>query len=115
MESDFRSELIKSNEGLNDSGSVLHQVLVNAGYSTNHAYVLHWTPDQTEDVYVVLIGGSFLLSVEIDKFNKQAKPIVDRQEIKSYLHGLSRMHQVQLAVALDLANTKHNQTLNRTP
>ena len=106
MEKDFRRELVRSNQGFNDPNSRLKQVLESAGHNTQNAYVLHWTPDQTEDFYSVLIDGSYLVSVEIDKFDSSVLPVVARQELKSYSHGLSRMYQVQLAVALDLANTK---------
>ncbi len=34
------------------------------------------------------------------------KPSLERQELKSYCHGLSRMYQVQLAVAVDLATSE---------
>ena len=114
MEKDFRIELINSSESLEDETCKLRQALVSEGHCIKNAYVLHWTPEQTEDIYVVLINGSFLLHIEIDKFNSSVRPTFDRQEINDYSHGLSRMHQVQLAVALDLANKKHNQALNRT-
>lgn len=106
MEKDFREQLENSNEGINNPSSRLKQVLEAAGHDISNAYVLHWTPEQTEDLYTVLIEGSYLVSVEIDKFNTSVAPVVERQELKSYSHGLSRMYQVQLAVALDLAKTK---------
>jgi hypothetical protein len=106
MEKDFRHELVRSNEGFNDPKSRLKQVLESAGHSTEKAYVLHWTPDQTEDLYSVLIDGAYLVSLEIDKFDSSILPVIEHQELKSYSHGLSRMYQVQQAVALDLTNTK---------
>lgn len=106
MESDFREELLRSNSALQEPKSKLRQVLELNGYETKNAYVLHWTPEQLEDLYTVLINGSFLVHVEIAKFDKSKAPIVEKSEIKPYLHGLSRMNQVQLAVAQELSGAK---------
>lgn len=106
MECDFREELLRSNEALQATDSKLRQALETEGHETKNAYVLHWTPEQLEDLYTVLIDGSYLLDVEIDKFDNSKAPIIERNEIKSYLHGLSKMNQVRLAVARDLACTK---------
>jgi hypothetical protein len=105
MENDFREELIRSNEGLRDPESKLHQALEGRGYSTQNAYVLDWTPEQQEDIYLVLIDGSFLVSVEIDKYEQSKPPSFERIELQEYLHGLSKMNQVRLAVAKELAKT----------
>ena len=106
MEEDFREELVYSNAALQNPDSRLHQVLESHGYSTSRAYVLHWTPEQLEDIYVVLIDASVLVSVEIDKFEGACLPEVDEMELKDYVRGLSRMNQVRLAVAQDLASAK---------
>lgn len=106
MESDFREELLRSNDALQDPDSKLRKVLEAEGHDTKNAYVLHWTPEQLEDLYTVLIGGSYLVDVEIDKYDNSKPPIVETNELKSYLHGLSKMNQVRLAVAQDLACTK---------
>jgi hypothetical protein len=108
MESDFRKELINSHNQLfsPESDSKLKQVLENAGHSTAKAYVLDWIPDQTEDIFTVLIDGKYLVSTEIDRFDQASQAVVERQEIKSYLKGLSRINQVRLLVAQDLANEK---------
>ncbi len=102
-ESDFRIELVRSNEGLRKPESKLRKALESEGHDVSNAYVLHWTPEQLEDIYVVLIEGSFLVSVEIDKFDSSKQPIFERIELKDYLHGLSKMNQIRLAVAQDLA------------
>lgn len=106
MENGFREELLRSNCALQDSKSTLRQVLEFNGYETKNAYVLHWTPEQLEDLYTVLINGSYLVHFEIDKFDKIKLPIVEKTEIKTYLHGLSKMHKVKLAVAQELVDAK---------
>lgn len=106
MESEFREELLRSNEALQDPDSKLRLALEADGHETINAYVLHWIPEQLEDLYIVLIGGSYLVEVEIDKYDISKAPILERNEIKPYLHGLSKMNQVRLAVAQDLACSK---------
>ncbi|WP_415905963.1 hypothetical protein ACMXYX_10075 [Neptuniibacter sp. QD72_48] len=106
MERDFREELLKSSEALQDPESKLRQVLEDESHITQNAYVLHWTSEQLEDLYTVLISGSYLVDVEIDKYDDSKSPKVKRNELKPYLHGLSKINQVRLAVAQDLACTK---------
>src|SRR5690606_42050688 len=101
MEQDFREELMHSNTALQSSESSLHQVLESHGYSTSRAYVLHWTPEQLEDIYVVLIDASVLVSVEIDKFEGACLLEVDEWEYKDKCGGSSRLITGGLAVARD--------------
>lgn len=104
MESDFREELLRSNDALQVSDSKLRKVLEAHGHDTKNAYVLHWIPEQLEDLYTVLVSGTYLVDVEINKYDSSKPPVVEKNELKSYLHGLSKMNQVRLAVAQDLAN-----------
>jgi hypothetical protein len=104
MENDFREALIRSNEGLRNPDSKLRQALEGEGYNTLNAYVINWIPEQLEDIYLMLIDGSFLVSVEINKFEQTKPPVFERIELNCYLHGLSRTNQVRLAVARELAN-----------
>ncbi len=106
MESDFREELLRSNRTLQDLDSKLRLALEAGGHETKNAYVLHWTPEQFEDLYTVLIGGTYLVNVEIEKHDSSSPPIVERNELKPYMHGLSKMNQVRLAVAQELACIK---------
>ena len=106
MESDFREELLQSNNAIQDSGAKLRNALEAKGHDTKNAFVLHSIPEQLEDLYTVLIDGTYLVDVEIDKYESSKPPIVVRKELKPYLHGLSKMNQVRLAVAQELACTK---------
>ncbi len=106
MEQDFRAELIKSNESVNLQDSKLGKALETKGYKTANAYVLHWTPEQLENIYIVLVEGAILVRVEINKFDNTSSPTFENLSIKEYKHGLSRVNQVRLAVAEELANAK---------
>ncbi len=55
---------------------------------------------------MVLINGSYLVSVELDRINPGAPPIFERTELQEYKQGLSKMNQVRLLVAQDLASEK---------
>jgi hypothetical protein len=106
MENDYRTELIRTNDGLNSAESDLGELLRENGFNTNKAYVLYWTSDQTEDYYTVLIDGEYLISTEIDRSNNNLVTPIERIELKEYLKGLSRTNQVRLLVAQDLVNEK---------
>lgn len=106
MESDFREELSRSNEALQARDSKLRMALESEGHDSINSYVLHWIPEQLEDLYTVLVGGSYIVDVEIDKYDCSKSPTVQRHELKPYMHGLSKMNQVKLAVAQDLACSK---------
>lgn len=69
-------------------------------------HILHYIPEQLEDLYTVLVSCSYLLEIEIDKYDDSIPPIVKRRELKSYLIGLSKVNQIRLATAYDLASTK---------
>jgi hypothetical protein len=104
LEQDYREEL-KASRAFHFSASSqsrLKEVLQSAGYSVGNALVLHWTPDQSEDFYTVLIEGAFLATVRIDRSDAGDTPSIDRYELQDYLRGLSRVYQVQLLVAQDL-------------
>lgn len=106
MESDFREELLRSREALQSPDSKLRQALEGEGHNPGMAIILHAIPEQLEDLYTVLVDGSYLVEVEIDKYDLSKPPIVERKELKPYLHGLSKSNQVRLAVAQDLACAK---------
>jgi len=81
-------------------------VLQSGGHDTKSAYILRCTTEQLEDLYTILIGDSYLVDVEIDKYDNSKPSLVERGESKPYLHGLSKVNQVRLAVTQDLACTK---------
>ena len=105
-EREFLDVLTKSNEMLQDSNSKLRQILASDGHQTNNAYVLHWIPEQLEDIYLVLIDGSYLVNIEINKHDIEASPVIERKEVDHYLTSLSKINRIKLAVAKDLACKK---------
>ena len=104
-EREIRAELQKSNAYFR-SPSRLKDALEFQGHSTTNAFVLHWTPEQSEDIYVVLVDGAYLIKVELDRAAPNSTPIYERIELTDYKHRLSRVNLIQLLVAQDLANAK---------
>ena len=107
MENDFREELIKSHDYhfSANSTSRLKEVLGSKEIGVSNAYIIGWTPDQTDDLFLVLIDGSWILRVELERYDETVAPVIDRIEIKDYMNGLSRMNQVKLLVAQDLSKS----------
>ena len=66
------------------------------------AYVLNSIPDQGEDIYLILVDNETLLSVEVDRLDSQASPIVEHQDLVAYKKHLSKTDQIRLAVAIQL-------------
>ncbi|KPZ68123.1 MULTISPECIES: hypothetical protein [unclassified Shewanella] len=102
VENEFRAELEESKRSLL-SESKLSLALKSKGHSIDNAYVLNWIPEQYEDIYLVIIDGSYLVKVELDRQDSNVTPVFDEIDLSEYKHELSRIKQVQLMVALDLA------------
>lgn len=105
-EQSFREELSKSWNGLREPGNQLFSILEDKLGLISSAFVLNWTPEQTEDLYTVLVNGIEVVWLEVARSNGE---IVDFQtaSVKEYERSLrSRQHRIKLAVALDLAR-KH--------
>lgn len=106
-EIDFRMQLEHSHKFhfSDSSNSNLKYALVEKGHKVDRAYVLHWIPEQHEDIFLVLVDGNVLVHIELEKESCVSILDYEIQDIKSYTRGLSRVNQVKLAVAQDLAST----------
>ena len=107
-EDECRDELMRLNEVLQKPEFGLKKALEAAGHETKHACVLQCIPEQGEYFHTILIDRSYLIEIEIDKYDSLQLPLLDKIELKSYQHGLSKINQIRLAVAMDLVNKKHN-------
>ena len=56
-----------------------------------------------EDLYTMLIDLDTIVKIEISRYSVDEKPIVQICRIKEFKLGISRLEQIKLAVALDLA------------
>ncbi|MCP1307669.1 hypothetical protein [Paenibacillus tyrfis] len=104
-EQDFRVRFIDSHKSLfqDPSNERLLNVLRNSFPEMRTAYFIGHVPEQGEDFYRLLINTDTIALIELDRYNFDAKPIVDTISLRDYVKGLSKMDQIKMAVALDLA------------
>lgn len=105
MEQDLRKQLIESNKLLfeNKENKRLLSALEKYSPEMKTAYIIHWVPEQGEDIYKVLVNDSAIVEVELDRNDVAAKPLVSSTTISQYRQGLSKLNRIKLEVALDLA------------
>lgn len=109
QEQDFRKELEGSNIVLaqdSKAQKILNELRATFG-DVKTAYILNWTPEQAEDIFTILINLDKIVKVEISRINESEVPIIESFHIKNYQKGLSKVFQIKLAVALDLAKNYH--------
>lgn len=71
--------------------------------SLETAYILHWIPEQEEDFYKFLINDSLIADIELNRINQDIEPIIKSKPLSQYKIGLSKINQIKLMVAIDLA------------
>ncbi|MFG0215391.1 hypothetical protein ACFU8X_19975 [Brevibacillus porteri] len=104
-EQDFRIQLTKSHTSLFQErlNARLLSVLQKSFSEMRTAYLIGHTPEQGEDLYTILVNTDTIVVIELDRYNLDAKPIVGRLALQDYSKGLSKINQIKIAVALDLA------------
>lgn len=104
-EQDFRQQLINSHKSLfEDKGNEgLLKVIRDHNPNIRTAYVVNWIPEQGEDIYKILVDDDLILEIEIDRVGHNKSPLVSPLSLTQYRAGLSKLNQIKLAVALDLA------------
>lgn len=103
-ERDFRDQLQRSREFIFDSavGSRLKEVLLSQYPAMMTAFLLGHTPEQGEDIYLVLVDSEHLLSVELDRGDESIAPVIEHHSLVEYQKELSQTNQILLSVAFDL-------------
>lgn len=104
QEQEVRNELINSHKTLFGGGSDERLLKVLKLYfDMKTAYILNWIPEQGEDLYTLLINTDMIARIEISRINQKADPIIKTCELKEFQKGLSKILQIKLVVAIDLA------------
>jgi hypothetical protein len=100
-EQQMREELIQSNLALrDDTNHALRHALESANVNVAAAYVIHWIPEQVEDIYDVLVSAGEVLTVEVPRVEGQI--LLKRVALATYERKCSKSHRLKIAVALDL-------------
>jgi hypothetical protein len=95
-----REELLASNAKLRRREGALALALEAAGADLATSYVLEWTPDQGEDLYVVLVGPDRIVRLELVR-NTGAAVMVEQVPLGEY-RPETKPVRLRLAVALGL-------------
>jgi len=104
-EQNIREQLIKSyNYLLNDkSNKKLLSVIESTFPNMKSAYIIDWVPEQGEDIYTVLINTETITKIEISRVDTNFKPVIESISVTNFRKSLSKIRQIKLAVAIDLA------------
>ena len=89
--------LFKTNQYLR-----LTQVLKMHFPNMKTAYFLEHTPEQGEDIYTLLVDIDMVVKIEISRDNSEI-PIVEVGCVRDFRIGLSKINQIKMDVAIDLA------------
>ncbi|MBB6368427.1 hypothetical protein FHR56_003606 [Xanthomonas sacchari] len=104
MEDGSSKELSKSWDGLREPGNQLFEILKDAVGFISSAFVLNWTPEQSEDIYTVLVNGREVILFEVSKSSGEVLNFRN-VSVKEYEKSLrSRQSKIKLAVAIELAS-----------
>mgnify|MGYP003576315423 CR=1 FL=1 len=103
-ERQYRDELIVSRDGIfkkNSAPRLLETLRENYPGLTS-AFVLHWIPEQGEDIYEVLINEHevFLVEIPRDGMTDCVAKTLPMNEFLERTH--SRQKKIKIAVAIDL-------------
>lgn len=97
----MREELVRSNIALQDgSYGRLAYALESVGVNAAGAYVLNWIPEQSEDIYAVLVSAGEVVTVEVPRGEGQV--LLERETLAKYEGKCSRTQRLKIAVARDL-------------
>ena len=103
-EARYRAELILSRDELfKKNGAPRLLKILRTNYpDLDSAFVLHWIPEQGEDIYEILINEHEILAVEISRIDtgECVTKIISLDEFLSRTRSKQKM--IKLAVALDL-------------
>jgi len=114
IEEIFRTELERGRLALLFDASLhtIYRLIVDLFPDVSSAYILNWIPEQTEDIYVVLIDDDRVATIEVSKTSEMSVHVRCIKSVKNYRQNLRKNKLIKLLVALDLAskiNKKNDQ------
>jgi hypothetical protein len=77
---------------------------------SRNIYVFHWIPEQTEDLYDVLVDGVTVVHIEIPRGERGKEVVFEKWGIQEYLSArkqLTKPDRRKLELALRLAQEPH--------
>ena len=107
-EARYRAELILSRDELfKKNGAPRLLKILRTNYpDLDSAFVLHWIPEQGEDIYEILINEHEIIAVEISR-TKMSDCVARTISVGEFLSQTrSKQKKIKLAVALDLVRSE---------
>ncbi|MCD9020567.1 hypothetical protein [Cohnella silvisoli] len=101
-ELDIREELLKTKRAIYEDIRLL-QLLEGRFPEMETAYILHWLLEQGEEFYKILVNDDVIVIIELDRHDINIDPLIEAKPVSQYKKGLSKIRQIKLAVAIDLA------------
>ncbi|WP_343499568.1 hypothetical protein [Achromobacter denitrificans] len=103
LEQSSREELTISWVGLRRPENRLLSIIEAQVGLISSAFVLNWTPEESEDFYVILVNDSSVVFLEVGRSNGDLVKF-ESIGVKEYERSLrSRQQRIRFWVALDLA------------
>src|SRR5690242_8348633 len=98
-EEDLRAQLLASHESLfrDSARNRLLTCLRRCFPLIRTAYVLNWTPEQGEDIFLILVNDSLVAVIELDRQDLDSEAIVNSMSLSDYHRGLSKNGRINLA------------------
>ncbi len=103
----LREQLILSNKTLfEDTDKAAFLTYIREKFpGLETAYILHWIPEQEEDFYKILINDSIVVDIEMPRLAQKNPIIKSILLVPQYRLRLSKVNQIKLAVAMNLAGS----------
>jgi hypothetical protein len=84
------------------SGQYPAPALKSIGVDPRTAYIIDWIPDQTEDLFIILVGADRVVGLEVPKDGEA--PVVRGAWHVDLYPPVSRLVRIRFAIARQLAN-----------
>lgn len=103
-EKEIKEQLIISNHSLfkSEEKRRLLEVIRGSFPQLKTAYILNWLPEQSEDIYKILINDGIVARIELDRYDAEVKPVIASEDISQYRYRMNKQNQIKLTIALDL-------------
>jgi hypothetical protein len=77
---------------------------------TRNIYIFDWIPEQTEDLYRVLVDGTTVVHIEIPHDAQSGEVLLEKWSVEEYLNTrkkrLTGLHRRKFEIALRLAERR---------
>ena len=106
-EKDIKTELVALNSNVFNcaKGFALKEFLSELSFNIQEVIVLNNFPDETCEVYLLLLENRLIGQVEVDSDDLD-NPTIETFTIPEYKKGLSKIQQIRLAIAKTLLSSE---------